>query len=461
MANDDFAEQLIRAYTAGQSVLRQRRVMEWENEDREVTKQMLQHQLKSMKLQERMQARDAAAQSLGILSGAPEEDIPESMLEPITEQEMQAVNMVPSPEFAEPTRRRMSPVEIPGIPELDIPSVQRRPQTMQQQLEQQLVEMRQKAYATPRELSRGEIAVLPMTGEVLGRGDPYTPTPPPPRNPIGVTERDARGVETQTFYAPDTLEGQSFTRHPLPPRPRQPGSGSTAQQLAEDEINELAAMIYEGRRPPTVPGTTAGLRLDARIGKLYPGFNRRTAELDHRAMAAHLRTLNTGDMASTLVAADAAEAAVADLEEILTKWDAGMFAGVQLELAKRGLIGGPEAQQLAIDLESGVATVIQQLAQISSGGSTPTNRAIELAMKRLSAANSTNRIKTELKSLKTNLKYRTNAIRTASAVLTDTAGQPPGAAPGAGAVPKVGDVKTFPNGNRARFDGNGWVLIQP
>jgi hypothetical protein len=410
--------------------------MEWEKEDRDIEKQLLQHRLRELKIAEKVQARQLAAQNFEFMSGISEKDVPESAREMRPYQEdpealASVPGSIPSGSFESTGIKEM---ELPGVEEFGIPPVRRRPQTMEEQLANQLIQLRQKALVTPQRLSQGMVATLPLTGEVLGRGEPRTFAP---RAPVRSTQRDAQGNEQDVFLDPATGE-QVFSGSTRAPRPQRP---STVVRLGDEGRSQIVAGIMEGSIPPVL-GTSAQDRLIA-ADLRKAGFNLSEARLEYDTLRAKMRSMETGSRAALADAADRAELALTELENISAKWDSsGIAPGATLAWYKR--FGGAQEKALAAQYEAAIASAQTAIATVAAAGRQPTNKALEDAAKVLSAG-SHEKTKATIAQLKKTLPKRTSAIRAAVAdSVVDPVELQPGTGTGAGTGAGGGGGATQP-----------------
>lgn len=443
MAN--FGEVLINALEAGKESKRRKLQDAWEIEDREVEKQLLQHRLREIKLQDSLRKRKLAIENLGMMSGTPEADIPASMAEnadpgvgPIPGGAYQPGVIGTVPETIQ-MRRRFAPMEIPGVPEYGMPGTQMRPdtyeQSMERQLASQIAQLRTKALWEPANIGRGAVRVLPATGEILGEGQPF---PEPVQRPIAVTERDAAGRETTRYLSPEDAMGGTFVREPLPRPPG--GSGGGGGQGGEIDFESTIEAIVNGTDSVTsIPRSALGVRMREALNKR--GFDIRGAERDARAAQTFYGSMNSSEINRVRAIMGATRSALDELEVLSQQWGGQgipIASAANLAMARRGQ-HGPEAQQLANDMESLINTVTEGLAQVSRGGSDVTNAALENARKTLKSDWSAARLKTAITSLKKHLAIREGSLEGLQPILPSgvqeprmnrTGRIPEGAAPG-------------------------------
>jgi hypothetical protein len=137
------------------------------------------------------------------------------------------------------------------------------------------------------------------------------------------------------------------------------------------------------------------------------------------------------------------------IDELADQWKGGRFPLLNkgsLALAKSGAMG-KSAQGIATQLEAQITDVTSELGNVYMGGNSPTDQALGLAAKNLSAdwSNDTLRKMTDL--ARTNLKFRKNAIESTGAI---TSTPPSDKAPASASKFKVGDTVTV-NGKTVKI----------
>lgn len=406
-----FAEEFINAFLAGQQareskfdLQRKRQRAIFEDEDRDIEKEMLQHRLKEMKIQQRLQARQVAQQNLEALTGIPEADVTPDMTEGGVLQARSATG-------DDSLHTALKAVDIPGVEELGIPGISRRPRTLESQLAEYTTKKRIDALNTPYNLAPG--AQRRIGTQVIAQA------PAAPRAPVSKVDRDAAGTETQTWITPEeALAGATAVRKRLPPRGNGGGGGS-ANRLGDEDRNAVIESIIAGRGLSEVPNTTEGLRIKAGLEKR--GFNLLKANQDLRAMRAHFQTLNGEGQSRLRVAAEIADSAITELEDAQAAWQSsgrGIFSKAALTAAKSGAMG-PEAKQQALDFEAAVSEVQQAVAVLKSGGSQANNKALEQIEAELTTGSN---IPATVKRLRNSLQYRIAAIRNLEAITPSSLG---------------------------------------
>lgn len=217
--------------------------------------------------------------------------------------------------------------------------------------------------------------------------------------------------------------GQDVTAR-VKPIPSQ--AAVTLQQGATD-AKSIADAIFAGEQPPTVQGLYR-LAGPVRAELAKQGYDMTKANLDWEATKKHLSTLNGAQQTRLRQAIVTASDSLGVIEDLATQWDGGSFPllnKVNLILAKNGTLG-KEAQQIATNLEAQITDVTSELGNVYMGGNSPTDHALSLAGKNLSADWNKDQLLSAIKLARTNLQIRGNSITSSGAVLS---GGPPKAAP--------------------------------
>lgn len=227
--------------------------------------------------------------------------------------------------------------------------------------------------------------------------------------------------DSNTYYAPgDTrtpLTGdiQEYNKPPAATGSGQ-GGGDTAEAIAD--------AIIRGEQPPETTGLYRyGAAVKAILAK--KGYNQSAALTDWRATQAHVRTLNSAQQTRLNQAVDNAAHSLDVIEDLAAQWQAGRFPVLnrgRLAAAKSGALG-PQAQQIATALDAQIADVTAELGNVYMGGNSPTDHALSLASKNLSASWSQPQLAALIKQARTNLQIRRNSIVNAG-VAGASAGNP-------------------------------------
>jgi hypothetical protein len=218
--------------------------------------------------------------------------------------------------------------------------------------------------------------------------------------------------------------------------------------IQTDDATAIAEAIARGEQPPETTGLYRyGASVRAILAKR--GYNLATAQQDWRATQRHFATLNGSQQTRMRQAVDNAYHSLDVIEDLAGQWRGGKFPilnRASLLLAKGGA-QGPVAQQIATNLEAQIADVASELGNVYMGGNSPTDHALSMAAKNLSADWTETQLKSALNLARRNLEIRQNSIRNTGVVgASDTnpyAGGSGGTTPrsGGGTASSGGTVK--------------------
>jgi hypothetical protein len=199
-----------------------------------------------------------------------------------------------------------------------------------------------------------------------------------------------------------------------------------------DDVKQTVDAIVRGDQPPTLQGFYGNtLKVRAELGRR--GYDFTTANLDYQATQQHWKTLNGAQQTRMRQAVDNAYHSLDVIEDLANQWKGGPFPILnrgRLAAARNGALG-LEAQKIATQLESQIADVTSELANVYMGGNSPTDHAMELAAKNLSADWSEPQLRALIGQQRKNLQIRSNSIKNAAAITPSSQAAP--------AAPVVGD----------------------
>jgi hypothetical protein len=182
--------------------------------------------------------------------------------------------------------------------------------------------------------------------------------------------------------------------------------------VGADDVDGIADAIISGDQPPTLQGLYR-LGAPVRAALARKGYNLANAQLDWAATQRHLSTLNGPQQTRLRQATDNAEHSLDVIDALAQQWKGGRFAilnKANLALAKSGAYGR-EAATIARQLEGQIADVTSELANVYMGGNSPTDHALALASKNLSAEWDERTLRDMIKMARTNLQIRANSIK--------------------------------------------------
>lgn len=198
-----------------------------------------------------------------------------------------------------------------------------------------------------------------------------------------------------------------------------PTQASVTIQQGATDAKSIADAIVAGEQPPSVQGLYR-LAGPVRAELAKQGYDMTKANLDWEATKKHLSTLNGAQQTRLRQAISTASDSLGVIEDLATQWDGGKFPllnKANLILAKNGTLG-PQAQQIATNLEAQITDVTSELGNVYMGGNSPTDHALSLAGKNLSADWTKDQLLSAIKLARTNLQIRGNSITNAGAVLS-------------------------------------------
>lgn len=258
-----------------------------------------------------------------------------------------------------------------------------------------LVEADKAARTPPVSLSEGATLVDPMTGKVVAQGAPK------PSNLQHV--ETAEGIRT--------FDPQTGKMGPVIGK-NKPAASLLGGPSAAGDVKESVAGMKDGTLPPQLPGR-ASKEYTAIMAEAHrQGFDLTGAAMDFTATQKHLATANGAQQTRMVQAVDNAAHSLDVIDSLADQWKGGSFPVLNkanLALAKSGA-NGPEAQKLAVQLEAQIADVTSELGNVYMGGNSPTDHALGLASKNLSADWSKDTLKAMTNLARTNLKIRMNSI---------------------------------------------------
>lgn len=216
---------------------------------------------------------------------------------------------------------------------------------------------------------------------------------------------------------------------------KQKGSGAGGVSDAE----AIAGAIMDGLQPPDVKGLyrNAG---PVRAALAREGYDLKTANMDWQAVQKHLATLNGQQQVRLRQATETAAESLSVIEDLAKQWAGGKFPilnRARLAAAKGGALG-PQAQQIATKLEAQITDVSSELANVYMGGNSPTDQALRLASKNLSADWTQGQLLAAIDLARKNLKIRLNSMTVIGPAGISTGQQVPPAPTPAGAGQSIG-----------------------
>jgi hypothetical protein len=183
-----------------------------------------------------------------------------------------------------------------------------------------------------------------------------------------------------------------------------------------DDVKETVKGMQDGTLPPVLPGR-ATKEYNALMAEAHrQGFDLARAATDWTATQRHFATLNGSQQVRLGQAVDTAYHSLDVIDNLAQSWQQLGKSGTipalnraSLALARNGAYG-PQAQQVATQLEAQITDVTSELGNVYMGGNSPTDHALQLAGKNLSADWSLSQLQAATKLARTNLKIRRNSM---------------------------------------------------
>jgi hypothetical protein len=193
--------------------------------------------------------------------------------------------------------------------------------------------------------------------------------------------------------------------------------GQAAKSLTGPDA--IAEAIIEGNQPPDTKGLfrMAG---PVRVALAQKGFNLAAAQSDWAATQKHLATLNGPQQTRLMQSITTAQESLGNIDKLYNEWkQLGGATGSQLfnkgalAVAKQ-LPGRPG--EVARALEMNIADLTAELGNVYMGGNSPTDHALGLAQKNLSADWNEGQFREAIDQARKNIQYRVNSIKNSSVV---------------------------------------------
>ena len=254
---------------------------------------------------------------------------------------------------------------------------------------------------------------------------------------------------------PKTLE-QIRAEHRAMAEGSMAGGGGEKQ----DDVKLAVTAMKEGMAPPLLPGRATKEYLATIAEAKRQGFDLASANMDWLATSKHLATLNGAQQTRLRQAVDTASHSLDVIEDLAKQWQGGKFPLLnkgQLAAAKAGALG-PKAQSIATRLEAQISDVTSELGNVYMGGNSPTDHALSLAAKNLSADWTQSQLIDAIDLSRKNLKIRSNSMVNVGVA---GASEDNPYAPPAAAAPAARPTATNPKtGQRIEWDGTARVPVK-
>lgn len=186
---------------------------------------------------------------------------------------------------------------------------------------------------------------------------------------------------------------------------------NTGQGSVEDVKDVVQGMI-DGTLPPQLPGRASPMYNAIMAEAQRRGFNLAGAATDWMATQKHVQTMNGAQQLRLNQAVNALPEMLDNVERLGKQWNGGRFAilnRANLAAAKGGAYG-TKAAAIATQLDAQIADVVADLGNVYMGGNSPTDHALQLAGKSLSADWSEPVLHSMVELAKKNVQIRRNSI---------------------------------------------------
>ena len=156
--------------------------------------------------------------------------------------------------------------------------------------------------------------------------------------------------------------------------------------LGAGVADDIAESIMSGKQPPDTKGLyRTGPMVRAKLAQ--KGYDLKDANLDWQASQRFVLSQNSPPLVRLRQSAVTADHSLDVIDELSKQWQAGRFPPLnraRLAAAQNGAFG-PEAASLARQLDGQITDLTFELGNVYMGGGTPTDQALQLAKKNLSA----------------------------------------------------------------------------
>jgi len=209
------------------------------------------------------------------------------------------------------------------------------------------------------------------------------------------------------------------------------------------DVKEYVAGMKDGSLPPVMPGRASKDYTAVGAEARRQGFDLAQANVDWVATTKHVATMNGAQQLRLNQAVNSLPEMLDNVDALATQWKGGRFPVLNranLALAKGGAYG-PDVASVANQLDAQIADVVADLGNVYMGGNSPTDHALKLAGKSLSAEWDGTVLRDMVKLAKKNVTIRQNSIKNTGvagasegnpyAPPAPAAAAPPAVAPGA------------------------------
>lgn len=204
-------------------------------------------------------------------------------------------------------------------------------------------------------------------------------------------------------------------------------SGVFGQPGEDDTANQIALAIERGDQPPDMKGLYRyGGPVRAILGRR--GYDFTAANQDWQAVQRWISTANGPQQNRMRQAAQTAYESLDVIDQLSAQLSKEVPRGAIKVLNRASLVAaqngafGPAAQSTATLLAAQITDVTSELGNVYMGGNSPTDHALQLAGKNLSADWTEKQLRDATNLARTNLRIRLNSMRFAQPVSPGTGG---------------------------------------
>lgn len=216
-------------------------------------------------------------------------------------------------------------------------------------------------------------------------------------------------------------------------------SGSASQPGMDNVSESIADAIESGLQPPDIRGLYR-YGGPVRASLAARKYDLKSANLDWQATQRWVATANGTQQTRMRQAAatayeslDVVDQLSAQLSRQIPRGSIKVFNRAALVAAQNGAFG-PDAQSTATNLQAQITDIVSELGNVYMGGNSPTDHALSLASKNLSADWNEKQLRDAVELARTNLKIRLNSIQNVSPIVPGSPGA--GIPAGPGGVPE-------------------------
>lgn len=184
------------------------------------------------------------------------------------------------------------------------------------------------------------------------------------------------------------------------------GSGQSA------DVKDAIAGMKNGTLPPLLPGRASKEYVEMLAEARRQNYDLASAATDWVATQKHIAALNSTQQTRLNQSIGALPDLLDSVDSLGKQWKAGRFPllnRANLAVAKSGVYGKDSAK-IANKLEAQIADVVADLGNVYMGGNSPTDHALELASKSLSANWDSDVLHDMVEMAKKNVTIRQNSI---------------------------------------------------